>query len=378
MDEDRTDVLITGAGPSGLAAGFAAAEKGLSVRILERGAEPAKKIYATGNGRCNYSNLAAEHAQEVIDAMRSCFGIEPAEEEGRIYPKSFEAASVAHALISAVERAGAGILCRARVVDVQKNAQGFVVKCEDGREFSADKLILASGGKAGIQYGCTGDGYKFAEKLGHSIIKPVPALDGLCCKEDTEMLHGVRVRANARLEMSQAGGAYERLAEDLGEVQFTKNGISGICVMNLSRFLRFKEGAVFRLVLDLFPDKGIEELTEVLFRRKQSFGCGISWLVPEKMKEYLHTHRSPDMNGPAGMAFAAKNLRFEITGTRGWKTAQTTCGGVPIEEINEETFGSRLVPGLFMTGELLDYDGPCGGFNLNHAIYSGLTAGRSV
>ena len=378
MAKDITDVLIIGAGASGLAAGFAAADRGLSVRILERGIEPAKKIYATGNGRCNYSNLDAEHSEEVIDAMRSCFGIEPAEEYGRIYPRNFEAASVAHALIAAAERVGAEIICDAHAAAVQKNAQGFVVKCDDGREFAAEKLILATGGKAGIQYGCTGDGYKFAEALGHSIIKPIPALDGLCCAEDIEALHGVRVSAVAALEMSSASDGNVRLAEDMGEVQFTKNGISGICVMNLSRCLRLKEGTTFRLVLDLFPEMDTEDLTELFFNRKQRFGCGLSWLLPEKLKDYMHTRLSSDLKGPAGMAQIAKNLSFTITGSRGWKTAQVTCGGVPLSELDAQTFESKLVPGLFITGELMDYDGPCGGFNLNHAIWSGLTAGRSV
>ena len=378
MNTDKTDVLIIGAGASGLAAGFAAAERGCSVRILERGSEPAKKIYATGNGRCNYSNIAAEHSREVTDAMRRSFGIEPVEEEGRIYPRSFEAASVAHALISAAERSGAQIVCGAHAADVQKNAQGFVVECDDGRRFGSEKLILATGGKAGIQYGCTGDGYRFAEALGHSIVKPIPALDGLCVSEDIEALHGVRVRAKAIIGKLQEDGESVRLADEIGEVQFTKKGISGICVMDLSRYLRFSEGVRFVLILDLFPEKDLGELTDMLFSRKRVFGCGMSWLLPEKMKDYLHTRRPADVKGPAGMARASKELRFIVTGTRGWKYAQVTCGGVPLDEICAESFESKITKGLFITGELLDYDGPCGGFNLDHALYSGLTAGRSV
>ena len=255
-----------------------------------------------------------------------------------------------------------------------------MVECEDGRVFSAQALVLASGGKAGIQLGCYGEGYRFAQALGHSVIKPIPALDGLVCEEDLSALHGVRVRTKASLlEAPEAEAAYEELlAEGSGEVQFTKDAISGICVMDLSRCVRREDGKRFVLSLDLFPEISGEELVRLFLSRKQAFGCGLSWLVPEKLKEYLHTRISASLHGPAAMAAAAKDLRFNITGTRGWKTAQTTCGGVPLGEVDSESFASLLVPGLYITGELLDYDGPCGGFNLDWAIHSGYAAGCSI
>ena len=374
---EKYDVLVIGAGPSGLVSAYCAAKKGKSVCVLEKEQVPARKIYASGNGRCNYSNLEAPHSAQTIEFLREDFGIEPAEEDGRIYPRSFEASSFAQALVLGAQRAGVKILCSCAAAAVQKNAQGFVVECEDGSSFAAEKLILASGGKAGIQYGCTGDGYKFAQSLGCSIIKPIPALDGLTCKENLDDLHGVRVRAKASLLEIESGAAPHALAEDSGEVQFTKDGISGICVMNLSRNLRFEEGKSFELVLDLFPEIELENLAAMLLKRKQDYGCGMSWLLPEKLKEYLHTRRPDDIKGPAGMAVAAKHLSFEITGTRGWKTAQTTSGGVPISELTEN-YESAVCPGLYITGELADYDGLCGGFNINHAVYSGMMAGSNI
>ena len=373
----KTDVLIIGAGASGLAAAAAAADKGAEVCVLERNIQPAKKIYATGNGRCNYTNTNAAHSKEVLEFMKDEVGIEPAEENGRIYPSSFEASSVAEALVSAAERRGAEIITDARAVAVQKNAQRFVVKCEDGREFSAAKLILATGGKAGIQYGCTGDGYKLAESLGHSVVKPVPALDGLCCKESTEDIHGVRIRGDVALKGSADGIRYETISKSSGEVQFTKNGISGICVMDLSRNIRYENYAKFRLELDLFPGQAEPHLASLLEERERLFKKALSWLIPEKLKDHI-VKRLNGSTDPKVIASFVKALPFEITGTRGWKTAQVTSGGVPLGEVHEDSFESKLAPGLYITGELLDFDGPCGGYNLDHAIFSGFTAGRSV
>ena len=394
----NSDVLIIGSGPSGLAAAACAAGKGLKVTVLERGKKPAAKVYATGNGRCNYSNAAARFSWETVPWMKDTCGIEPAEEDGRIYPRSFEASSAAEALVSAAERAGAEIVCEARAIKAelgedaapgQKNAQHFVVECEDGRVFEAEKLVLATGGKAGIQYGCYGDGYKFAQGFGHSIIKPIPALDGMLCTQDISALHGVRARAKASIiaketsSEAEGSGAERVLASSDGEVQFTKDCISGICVMDLARYLRFGPGREFILSLDFFPRTDPEELKADLLKRKKDFGCGMAWLVPEKLKDYMHAKMVQEssvrgLKGPAAMAALAKDLRFDITGTRGWKTAQVTCGGVPLAEVDLKNFASLKTKGLYITGELLDYDGPCGGFNLDWALHTGISAGNSI
>jgi len=371
------DVLIIGAGASGLAAAYRSAAGGKYTIVLERGAIPARKIYATGNGRCNYTNKAAKGYAELVKVMSSEFGIEPAEEDGRIYPRSFEAASVAEALVSAAERAGTGIACGAEVTSCGCCGPVFTAVCSDGSTYRAGTLILATGGKAGIQYGCYGDGYGFAKSFGHRIIKPIPALDGLVCGQDIEAIHGVRVKARASL-LQVRDEVCKETASETGEVQFTKNGISGICVMDLSRELRLRPGTSYVLSLDLFPEKSLEELTALLRSRREEMGCGISWLVPKKLKEYLHTRMAPGDHGIAAMAALAKDLRFDITASRGWKTAQTTCGGVPLKEVDPESFESLKQPGLYITGELLDYDGPCGGFNLNWALRSGLAAGSSA
>ena len=368
------DVLIIGAGASGLAAAAAALERGLKTAILERNDAPARKLRATGNGRCNYSNTDASGSALVVDRLRQLAGIEPAEEEGRIYPRSFEASSVAEALADVVS--DADLILNARAVSAEKNEDIFTVRTEDGRSFASRALILACGGKAGIQYGCYGDGYKIAGAFGHSVERPIPALDAMVCAEGTESLHGVRVRAKATL--SREGGKDlqgEPVRQDAlpvseeGEVQFTRNGISGICVMDLSRYLKLEAGSTFTLSLDLFPEKTEEELEELLARRRRIFGAGLKGLVPEKLAEYIE---EPEKDR------SAKDLRFTITGTRGWKTAQVTRGGVLLSQVDPRTFESVICKGLYITGELLDYDGPCGGFNLNWAFLTGLAAGENA
>ncbi|MBQ3931424.1 MAG: FAD-dependent oxidoreductase, partial [Firmicutes bacterium] len=144
------DVLIIGAGASGLAAAAAASERGLKTALLERNDAPGRKIRATGNGRCNYSNVDAPRSAVVVERLRHLAGIEPAVEEGRIYPRSFEAATVAEALANAAS--GADLILNARAVSAEKNGSTFTVKTEDGRTFDSRALVLACGGKAGIQY----------------------------------------------------------------------------------------------------------------------------------------------------------------------------------------------------------------------------------
>ena len=172
------DIIVVGAGASGLAAAFAASQRGQRVIVLERNDTPAKKLLATGNGRCNFSNRKAMFSAELVGFFSECLGIEAVEEDGRFYPRSFETKTVADALVGGLEMAGAQIICGAKVVSVSNNEMAYTVRTEDGRFFLSKAVILATGGKAGIQFGCYGDGYKLAEKLGHSIVKPVPALDG--------------------------------------------------------------------------------------------------------------------------------------------------------------------------------------------------------
>lgn len=388
------DIIIIGSGPAGLTAAKAAAEQGRSVLVLERNKETARKLYATGNGRCNFMNLNMDGAEELLRYCNSIGIIEAPAEDGRLYPRNHQAASVVKIMSFAAEKAGAQIKTDTQVTFVQKKEHGFELKLVTGELLSADKVLIATGGKAGIQYGCYGDGYKWAEGFGHTIIKPIPALTGLECAEDISMLHGVRLYAKASLLSSGAAsdamaGAAEKdavpaseskdtvIAEDTGEVQFTKDGISGICVMNLSRYLRFEDGKSFTLRLDLYPEYTQEELLSLFLRQIKAAGCAMEGLVPVKMHDYLHTRIDPDVHNPVTMSKLSKCLDFTVTGSKGWKIAQVTSGGVPLDEVTENC-ESKLMPGLFFAGEILDYDGPCGGYNIGFAIRTGLIAGAAM
>ncbi|MDO5331770.1 MAG: aminoacetone oxidase family FAD-binding enzyme [Bacillota bacterium] len=365
------DAIVIGSGPAGLSFAISAARNGKKVLVLERNEKAAKKIYATGNGRCNFLNTNADHYEETLEFCKS-IGIVPFEEEGRLYPRNREARSVVLALENGAIKLGAEIKTDFTAESVQKTEQGFVVKSKSGEEVIGSSIAITTGGKAGIQFGCYGDGYKFAENFGHKVIKPIPALVGMEVEEDLNILLGTRVLAKASIYDNE-----KLLASDSGEVQFAKDSISGICVMNLSRYVRRADDSKFTLHLDLYPEYSKEELFEVFMNQKKLVGCAMEGLVPASIHEYLHTRISKENHNPAGMAELSKDLTFNVTGTRGWKDAQVTCGGVDLSEL-DGNFQSSKVDRLYFAGEVLNYDGPCGGYNIGFAIYSGMKAGNAI
>jgi predicted Rossmann fold flavoprotein len=369
---EEYDIIVVGAGPAGLSAAKIAADAGRRVLVLERNVKPAKKIHATGNGRCNFLNRKAEDAESILKYCNS-IGIHEAEEEdGRLYPRSRRASSVAAAICKSALAAGAELRTNIAVKQVRKNEQGFELESDSGECFLAGRLIIACGGKAGIQYGCAGDGYKWAQNFGHSLIKPIPALTGLECAEDISELQGIRVYAKASLL-----GDGAELASDTGEVQFAKNSISGICVMNLSRYFRVENAENFTLRLDLYPEYSELELSTLFLKQEKVLGNAMEGLIPEKMYEYIYGRMGPGKQNAEALAVFSKAFGFTITGSRGWKDAQVTSGGVDLSELDED-FQSKLVPGLWFAGEILDYDGPCGGYNLAWAFKSGIKAGKAA
>ena len=410
MKNNGYDIAIAGAGAAGLMAAIAARGT-LKIAVLEKNEKAGKKLYATGNGRCNLLNriAAAEDyrsaegdahgfAAEVfghcdaadLQAVFASLGLDTVEEgEGRLYPRSLQAASVVHALErGAFGKSGAGtpaqFLGGFELKTVVREADGtFCLTAADGREIFAKRLILTTGGKAGIQYGCDGRGYKIAESLGHRIVRPIPALTGFVCAETDllQKLAGVRARGTARLlAVPQEGGLAHAavLAQDSGEIQFNKDSVSGICVMNVSGFYRHAEGVSFALELDLMPECSESELAEKLAERKQTLGdLFLDALLPAKLAEAVLELAGPDQT-PEAAAHLLKSLRFTPTASKGFKDAHTTSGGAALEEVDPETMQSKLVPGLYFAGEILDVDGPCGGYSLTWAFAGGWLAGRNA
>lgn len=395
------DVAIIGGGASGLAAAIELKMKSpdLSVAIIEKNEEVGRKIRATGSGRCNITNTKAEGYTEILGFFRRIGLVTKTLDNGWVYPYSESAADVTQLLSDKLYELGVDVLVNSAVTELTKEDYGFVIRCGK-RAFCAQKVLLALGGKAGPNYGTTGDGYALARSLGHSIVTPIPVLTSIECEEwghGAENMAGTRSRGVIRLLRNG-----EPVFEEAGEIQFTRYGISGICVFNMSRHMRYQRSAgeslgQFSVIVDLFPDG---ELTEYLIERRNGIFSGepVKNILSSVLKEApaAYVLRQADskigrkqsvLDNPIAslndsdismIAGCVKSLEFHPTAVRGWKEAQATSGGVSLDEVDAETCGSLICDGLYIAGELLDYDGPCGGYNLSNAWLTGIRAGGSM
>lgn len=432
--EKRADVCVVGGGASGLMAAICAARQGASVLLLEKKNQAGKKLLATGNGRCNYSNRVQKPECYRGNSPVLCgrilerfpvtatvewfqeIGILPVERDGYLYPASGQAASVLRALKREAERAGVELHTEEEVVSVrrwsvrggqegvlekrqkasssqegvlekQKLAGGFSIQTAKGCYF-AGTVILATGGMAAPVHGSTGDGYGFAGKLGHHVIPPVPALTSLILAEGfTKQWAGVRIKGKVSL-YNDAG---KLLAEDRGELQMVSYGISGIPVFQVSRFaaVELAAGREVSLVLQAMPDWQAQELCEELLRRRgrapeQSMGDLLDGILPDKLAAVYLKRAGNLIARPAGeipektvrkLAELICHMKLRVKEVSGFDKAQVTAGGIPLKEIKEESMESLLCPGLYLAGELLDVDGICGGYNLQWAWTTGYLAG---
>jgi len=386
------DLVIAGGGAAGLAAAasFIKETGNGSVCILEKNGTLGRKINATGGGRCNLTNKACPEKDMTLDFFRN-LGIETWEDsEGRYYPYTNKASDVTKALVDAV-MLGSG----EQTVDVKC---GFTVKVvsrikpDDGSEgcfmitgmqqadakasptmemIFADRVLLAMGGKAGPQYGTTGDGYTIARALGHTVTRVFPILTGIECRAegvDFASLKGVRAKGTVILNKDG-----KPIVRDTGEIQFTEDGISGICVFNLTPHIKSDKRENFTdalkrytITVDLAPDFTEEQLNT----RQSAFGILTEKLAAALAEAGVVNERS----GAAGI----KRWDISVTGVKGWRDAQATFGGVALDEIDMDTMESRRVPGLYFAGEIIDAQGPCGGFNLQNAWETGIKAARAI
>ena len=365
------DVCIIGAGAAGLAAANVL-DPALSICIIDKNEIPGRKILVTGGGRCNLTNRACHRYEMTLDFFRG-LGLETrCDEEGRYYPYSMVAADVAEVLRKGLDSRDIDWKLKKKVTDIEKlpdeqgTTSGFKVRMthadgregrDDHEEIQATILLIAMGGKAAPRMGTTGDGYGLCKGLGHSVTRTYPILTGL--KVDVpENVAGVRARG--RVCLMEDGKV---IAEETGEIQFTRDGISGICVFDLTPHIKIRpdetpgEGLLrFTLKMDLAPEMSEEEVLS----RADSFGIVTGplaeWIPPSELK----------------------NKELKIDGVWGWDRAQATAGGVALDEIDEETMASTICQGLYFAGEILDVQGPCGGFNLQHAWESGILAAKAI
>ncbi len=405
MSGYHCDIAIIGAGASGLAAAVAAkrADPRLSVRVFEKNDSPGKKLLATGNGRCNLTNTSCPDAQHTLGFLASLGIMTRVEEGGRVYPYSGRAEDVLGILERNAASLGVEIITGFAAAGVARGENGgFVIAADRDRMAESDRLILAAGGKAGPQYGTSGDGYMFAKRLGHTVTRLYPVLAGVEVSGGLRELKGVRARALAKLFRNG-----NDLAEEKGEVQFNDYGLSGICVMDLTRFIttdgpgNSAEGfSGYQISLDLVPEMSEAALAEYVLSRDPDGSDGaaaaLASVLPAKLASYAadraqtdagrgsRTPESvPKTSRGAGeragrLAAVLKDMRFAVSGVRGWREAQCTGGGVASSEIDPETMESKLCPGLYIAGEMLEYAGPCGGYNLNNAWVTGEAAGNAA
>ena len=406
-------IVILGGGAAGLAAALAAAQSApagaVRVTVLDRNPRCGKKLLATGNGRCNLDNtgiapeqyftadpaalrplLAAVDAAAPLEWFAALGLYTRTDEAGRVYPYSNQAADVLALLEGHLARLGVEVRTGCTVQTLSQNRSGYTILCEDAegqdQTLRADAVICAMGGNAGPQFGTDGFGTRFAAQCGGKLEPLYPCLTALQTAKPNRSLAGIRAKGCASL-LDGADGRV--LAREMGEVQFTEYGLSGICIMQLSGLLAPGRGPKRPVVaLDLFPALSETELTALFAQRVGLLGSEAAefWLglLPAKLGRALWADAGLPENAralPASawpkLAATAKCWRFEGLTPCGWKQAQTTGGGLLLDEV-EDDFQFKGCPGLYFVGETLDCAGSCGGYNLHWAFGSGIIAGRAA
>lgn len=402
------DIAVIGGGASGLAAAITSARmaEGASVAVFEKKETTGKKLSAAGNGRCNISNVGCESLEKVMDFFGSVGITVRRDEEGRLYPYGEEGSEVTALLTACAINEGIEIFLNSEITRMEAEpCGGFLLfvggKDADGdgtgdKKVAAKNVLLATGGKSYASMGTTGDGYIMARKLGHSVSRLVPALTGIEVCEDLTALKGLRVKAEASLFK---GG--KKVFSEKGEVQFRADSLSGICIMNMSRQIR-RDGE-YEIRINTVPDFAPEELGQMLRSRFAVKGLtaeeALKTLVKKPLARYAlkkagikedekavmfldtETELCGREQGRQKLESLAKelcNMSFKVKDLKGWNEAQVTAGGVELSEVNSLTMESKLLPGLFFSGEVLDFDGPCGGYNLHHAWLTGIRAGKGM
>ncbi len=360
------NAVIIGAGAAGLAAAVRLKQNMpfANVTVLERLSVAGKKILATGNGRCNITNTNAQGYEKCRDFFSSIGVALREEEEGRVYPYSLKAETVLSSLLDACENLGVQIICDCKVNRISENLEAFTVK----GVFKADRLIVAAGGKAQSALGSDGSGYTLLKSLGHTVTPFSPALVQLTSSSKyPRMIKGTRTKCTLKIKIDG-----QEVCSEYGEVLFTDYGLSGIAAMNVShevsRNFQKKQPSKCLAVIDLAPDFSEKEILEHI----EKFGS-VKGILGTKLAEIIEKQASGDMQKQAK---TIKNWRLILTGTKGYEYAQITSGGIPVDEI--DNYESKIIKGLYICGEILDKQFPCGGFNLDFAWSSGIAAADNI
>ena len=415
-------VIVIGGGPAGMMAAISAAKEKNEVILLEKNSSLGRKLLITGKGRCNitsslpisefinnipgngrflYSAFEQFTNQDIIDLLKEN-GLEVKQERGnRIFPVTDKAQSVLDCFIKELRKKHIEVHTNIQVAQIciKMDSDGSkvdMVRCISGEEIKADKIILATGGKSYPKTGSTGDGYRIAEELGHTIMKPKGSIVPLeADKKLCQSLQGLSLR-NVKIELKNCE-TNKKIYDDFGEMLFTHFGVSGPTILSASAHLLkvknvdelLKNGKI-KLIVDLKPALSIEELDLRIRRdfeefKNKEFKNSLDKLLPKKMIETIidlsKINSSKKVNEitrdeRARLVQMLKNFEVTITGFRSIEEAIVTSGGVSIKEINPKTMESKFVKGLYFAGEIIDVDAYTGGFNLQIAYSTGFVAGK--
>lgn len=405
------DVIVVGAGPAGLLAAGSASEAGGRVLVLEKMKQEGRKLLITGKGRCNITNDASadefyKHiypngrflrqafghffSGEILDLLHRYGVATTCERGGRYFPSSNRSADVLSALLRWVKELDVEIRCGHRVEKLLLEGSSIKGVQANGQEFRADKVVLATGGKSYPATGSNGDGYELARSVGHSITPVRPSLVPLETTGNVaQQLQGLtlkNVKATVWVNNKKGG-------EEFGEMLFTHFGLSGPIILTLSRLVvdEIQLKNKVEISLDLKPALDEHKLDARLLRDLDEFGkkkisnLFRNWLPASMIPVFMKlVGIDPEKEAHQVSSIERKNIRkllknfcFEISGHRSFKEAIITAGGIPSSEISPKTMESKLLPGLFFAGELIDLDAETGGYNLQIAYSTGWLAGRS-
>lgn len=413
-------VIVVGGGPAGMFAAYFAAKNGHEVTLLEQNEKLGKKLYITGKGRCNITNAADMEElfrnvcsnskflysafysytnDQVVDFFEEN-GLRTKVERGnRVFPMSDHSSDVIATLTKALKSVNVEVRLHTKVARVLTDSiegpKGLLQKIcgvvlADGSKLSADAVVLATGGLSYPTTGATGDGYRFAEGLNHRIIEPTPSLVPLETKEQwVPELQGLSLK-NVAIRIERNG---KSIYDDFGEMLFTHFGVSGPMILSASAAIKpelLKEE--LQLYIDLKPALDMEQLDKRLLREfeeaiNKQFKNVVPKLLPGKLvpvaielSGILPDKPVNEITKAERQTFVKllKALPMTIVGTRGWKEAIITKGGISVKDVNPSTMESKLVQGLYICGEVLDLDAMTGGFNLQIAWSTGYLAGNSI
>lgn len=390
------NIIIIGAGPSGMMCAIKAKNENNNVTIIEKNDKAGKKLLLTGSGRCNYANeiinsdcYFAENSDLIeniinpgeVDLMHAAIesiGIYPDIINGYYYPYSHNSASVNNLLIEKCKSKGINFIFNEEVNDIKKNSTGFKIN----NKYECEKLVIACGGKSYAKTGSDGSLYPNLENLGIKFTKMYPCLTQI--KTDLiKELSGVRLNAKVSLFDND-----KLISFETGELQFIDYGVSGICVFNLSGYVKGNSNLTIKINFLPFTDDA-DEFIEERMKLLENINLinAFESIINYKVLKYIfkktgisETARYKSLTENEKKLFKEYLTSFtlKVYGTNDYDKAQVTMGGVPLTDINISTMESNNVKNLYLIGEILDLTGKCGGYNLMQCFITGLIAGRNI